>query len=109
MGLLLNTEPRKLIEERLPIRDISAQSVREKSISHRHISTLHLYWARRPLAVSRVTALAALLPATPEIDNKWHPELPRLAEWETVSDPKNSSRYYLIKQARQAIREAYGG
>ena len=104
----LLVDKRKLIEEHLPISDISTESVREKSIRHGHISTLHLYWARRPLAVSRVTALAALLPATQEIVDKWRLELPLLAKWETVSSPQSSGQY-LIKQARQAIREAYGG
>jgi len=54
--------PRRLIEVDLPIKGISAQSAREKSIRHGHISTLHIWWARRPLAACRSVTLAALLP-----------------------------------------------
>ena len=38
---------KKLIEVAMPIKEISAESVRDKSIRHGHISTLHLWWARR--------------------------------------------------------------
>ncbi len=40
---------RRLIEDFIPIREIPAQAAREKSIRKGHISTLHLWWARRPL------------------------------------------------------------
>jgi putative DNA methylase len=43
----------RLIELSLPLDAISAQSAREKSIRHGHISTLHIWWARRPLAAVR--------------------------------------------------------
>jgi len=42
--------PKRLIEVDLPIKEISAHARREKSIRHGHISTLHIWWARRPLA-----------------------------------------------------------
>ena len=60
--------PRRLIEVDLPIREISAHARREKSIRHGHISTLHIWWARRPLAACRAVVMAALLPdpADPE-------------------------------------------
>ena len=45
--------PKKLIEVALPLDDINAASAREKSIRHGHPSTLHLWWARRPLAAAR--------------------------------------------------------
>ncbi len=54
--------PRRLIEVDLPIRKISAHARREKSIRHGHISTLHIWWARRPLAACRAVLLGALLP-----------------------------------------------
>jgi adenine-specific DNA methylase len=57
----MNTCPR-LIEVALPIREISAESVRDKSLRHGHISTLHLWWARRPLAASRGIVFASLVP-----------------------------------------------
>jgi hypothetical protein len=58
----------RLIEVALPIREISAESVRDKSLRHGHISTLHLWWARRPLAASRAVVFASLVP---------HPDDPR--------------------------------
>ena len=53
---------KKLIEVALPIKEISAESVRDKSIRHGHISTLHLWWARRPLPVCRAIVFASLIP-----------------------------------------------
>ena len=54
--------PKRLIEVDLPIREISAQARREKSIRHGHISTLHIWWARRPLAACRAVLCASLWP-----------------------------------------------
>jgi adenine-specific DNA methylase len=54
--------PKRLIEVDLPIRKLSEHARREKSIRHGHISTLHMWWARRPLAACRAVVLGALLP-----------------------------------------------
>lgn len=54
--------PKRLIEVDLPIARISAHARREKSIRHGHISTLHIWWARRPLAACRAVILASLWP-----------------------------------------------
>lgn len=54
--------PKRLIEVDLPIKEISAHARREKSIRHGHISTLHIWWARRPLAACRAVVCAALWP-----------------------------------------------
>lgn len=54
--------PKRLIEVDLPIKKISAHARREKSIRHGHISTLHIWWARRPLAACRAVLCAALWP-----------------------------------------------
>jgi adenine-specific DNA methylase len=54
--------PKRLIEVDLPIRRISAHARREKSIRHGHISTLHIWWARRPLAACRAVICASLWP-----------------------------------------------
>src|SRR5713226_2112971 len=54
--------PKRLIEVDLPIKRISAHARREKSIRHGHISTLHIWWARRPLAACRAVVCAALWP-----------------------------------------------
>lgn len=56
------TYPKRLIEVDLPIARISAHARREKSIRHGHISTLHIWWARRPLAACRAVICAALWP-----------------------------------------------
>src|SRR3954452_371659 len=54
--------PKRLIEVDLPIKRISAHARREKSIRHGHISTLHIWWARRPLAACRAVICASLWP-----------------------------------------------
>ena len=53
--------PRKLIEVALPLDAINAACAREKSIRHGHPSTLHLWWARRPLAAARAVIFAQLV------------------------------------------------
>ena len=53
---------KKLIEVALPIKEISAESTRDKRVNHGHISTLHLWWARRPLPVCRAIVFASLVP-----------------------------------------------
>ncbi|MYA18269.1 MAG: DUF1156 domain-containing protein, partial [Gammaproteobacteria bacterium] len=52
----------RLAEATLPLRQISLDSVHEKNVRHGHISTLHIWPARRPLAASRAMLLATLLP-----------------------------------------------
>jgi len=53
--------PKKLIEVALPLDDINVACAREKSIRHGHPSTLHLWWARRPLAAARAVLFAQLV------------------------------------------------
>src|SRR5437588_2162121 len=60
---------KKLIEISIPLEAINAASVREKSIRHGHPSTLHLWWARRPLAACRAVLFASLVDDPTE-----HPE-----------------------------------
>lgn len=55
------THHKKLIEVALPLEDINAASAREKSIRHGHPSTLHLWWARRPLAAARAVIFAQMV------------------------------------------------
>ena len=52
---------KKLIEVALPLEAINAASAREKSIRHGHPSTLHLWWARRPLAAARAVLFAQMV------------------------------------------------
>ena len=56
------TKAKKLIEVAMPIKEISAESVYDKYIHHGHISTLHLWWARRPLPICRAVIFASLVP-----------------------------------------------
>ena len=67
---------KKLIEVALPLEEINKACVREKSIRHGHPSTLHLWWARRPLAAARAVIWASLVD-----DPSSHPEeFPTLEE-----------------------------
>ena len=59
---MIPRECKRLAEVDFPIAAVSRHAVREKSIRHGHPSTLHLWWARRPLASSRAVLLALLLP-----------------------------------------------
>ena len=64
------TRKKKLIEVALPLDDINKACVREKSIRHGHPSTLHLWWARRPLAAARAVIFSQMVD-----DPSEHPEL----------------------------------
>ncbi len=58
----MNIKPKKkLIEVALPLEAINVASAREKSIRHGHPSTLHLWWARRPLATARAVIFAQMV------------------------------------------------
>jgi putative DNA methylase len=66
----VTVQKRKLIEVALPLEAINRESAREKSIRHGHPSTLHLWWARRPLAACRAVLFAQLVD-----DPSSHPEI----------------------------------
>ena len=59
---MIPKECKRLAEVDFPIAEVSKHAAREKSIRHGHPSTLHLWWARRPLASSRAVLMALLLP-----------------------------------------------
>ena len=61
-ALMIPKECKRLAEVDFPIAEVSRHAAREKSIRHGHPSTLHLWWARRPLASSRAVLLALLWP-----------------------------------------------
>jgi len=63
------SDDRRLIEDYLPIEAISAEASREKSVRKGHISTLHLWWARRPLVACRAAVYGALVPASRFVPN----------------------------------------
>ena len=108
--------PKKLIEAALPLDAISAASAREKSIRHGHPSTLHLWWARRPLAAARAVLWASLVD-----DPSAHPDrfpteedqklerkrlfgiLERLVVWKNSNDPE------VLAEARTEMEESCGG
>jgi len=94
----------RLIETVFPLRRVSEESVREKNIRHGHISTLHIWWARRPLAASRATALAALLPDDPRRRETLLRLVRDLAPWEAVQGENPD-----LEEARARIRETFGG
>jgi putative DNA methylase len=105
-------DDKRLIEDYLPIREISAEASREKSVRKGHISTLHLWWARRPLVACRAAVYGALVPATqfqpvngPEEKRaslgraNAHKFITRLCKY--PGDPE------VIKQAQRHILEAH--
>src|SRR2546423_15688359 len=63
------SDDRRLIEDYLPIEAISAEAPGEKSVGKGHISTLHLWWARRPLVACRAAVYGALVPASRFVPN----------------------------------------
>jgi len=96
---------KKFIEETFPVREVSVESAKEKNIRHGHISTLHIWWARRPLASSRATSYAALIPAPKDI-NEWNKKRQFIIDF---SKWENSLNQRMIKQAREDILKANGG
>ena len=99
---------KKFIEYDLPLKEISEESAREKNIRHGHPSTLHIWWARRPLAASRATAFAALIddpgPENPEKRKEIYELIKEIAPWEAVKDGNSKA----IKRAQEMIKEQYG-
>lgn len=106
---------KKLIEVALPLDEINAASAREKSIRHGHPSTLHLWWARRPLATARAVIWSSLVD-----DPSAHPEqfptkeeqdaererlfdiLRSLVVWENSNNPE------VLDAAKAEIRRSMG-
>ena len=91
----------RLIEVALPIREISAESVRDKNIDHGHISRLHIWWARRPLAASRAVVFASLVP-DPD-DDRCPAEFRLAVEHHLKSHVPSELRYF--RRGRQDVRD----
>lgn len=89
--------PKRLIEVDLPIKRISAHARREKSIRHGHISTLHIWWARRPLAACRAVLCASLWP-DPE-DKHCPSEFVEVAKEEMAKWSNNDHLQLLSKES----------
>ena len=62
-------DDKRLIEDDLPIEAISVEASREKAVRKGHISTLHLWWARRPLVACRTVVYGALVPSARFVPN----------------------------------------
>ncbi len=107
---------KKLIEVALPLEKINVESAREKSIRHGHPSTLHLWWARRPLAAARAVIWASLVDdpsshpekfPTEEEQNRERQRLFRILEdlvvWENSNDEQ------VLEAAKAEILKSTGG
>lgn len=99
---------KKLIEVSIPLEDINAESAREKSIRHGHPSTLHLWWARRPLAAARAVLFAQLVDdpsSDPDLTEdqqkaereRLHGIIRRLVKWDNVNNES------LLREAHEEI------
>src|SRR5262249_23206301 len=115
-GSKLMINRKKLIEVALPLEAINKASAREKSIRYGHPSTLHLWWARRPLAACRAVLFTQLVDdpsahpeqfPTEEAQNvereRLHGIMKRLVVWENIHDEA------LLEEAREEIRKSCGG
>ncbi len=96
---------KSFIESDFPVKEVSVESAREKNIRHGHISTLHIWWARRPLASSRASIYAAL---TPETENE-EERLKRAQFIHSLSKWENSLNKTLLERAKVEILKANGG
>ena len=94
---------KKLIEVALPLDAINAESAREKSIRHGHPSTLHLWWARRPLAACRAVLFASLVddPAEPAAPPAYLAALDRLPKPDPL--PLGWDTFVLVEQRRERL------
>ena len=110
--------PKKLIEVALPLDDINAAAAREKSIRHGHPSTLHLWWARRPLAAARAVIFAQMVndpSETVEGDKRLREtQLKITNEREMLFDIirelvkwENTNNEEVLNKAREAIRNSW--
>ena len=109
---MTGSKPRKkLIEVALPLDAINKASAREKSIRHGHPSTLHLWWARRPLAAARAVIFAQMV----DDPSSWPELFPTEAEQENERQRlfrlieqlvrwENTTNEELLEQAREEIR-----
>jgi putative DNA methylase len=108
------TQKKKLIEVALPLEAINVASAREKSIRHGHPSTLHLWWARRPLAAARAVIFAQMVDdpsAHPDIfptEKKQEKERQRLFKIiEELVKWENTTNEEVLQEARDAIWQSW--
>ena len=113
---MTNTPKRKLIEVGIPLKTINEESAREKSIRHGHPSTLHLWWARRPLAAARAVLFAQLVDDPSSHPDRFPTDQDVAAERKRLHDLieelvvwENSNKEELLARAHQKILESTGG
>ncbi|MFX1254882.1 MAG: DUF1156 domain-containing protein [Promethearchaeota archaeon] len=96
---------KRFIETDFPIKEVSKESTREKNRRYGNISTLHVWWARRPLAASRSSIYASLIPFSEnqETHRKTTQFISELSNW------ASSNQELLLKKARNNILEANNG
>ena len=110
--------PKKLIEVALPLDDINVAAAREKSIRHGHPSTLHLWWARRPLAAARAVLFAQMVndPGFQQGEgfkhgvNKKDAEFKREKLFQIIRELvlwENTNNEEVLQRARAAIAESW--
>ena len=97
---------KRFIEWDLPLAEISETSAREKNIRHGYPSTLHIWWARRPLASSRATNFAALIDLPDDLEKRKEITelIKKITPWEAVKNGNDAN----IKKAQQMIKEQWG-
>ena len=107
--------PKKLIEVALPLDAINAASAKEKSIRHGHPSTLHLWWARRPLAACRAVLFASLVDDPSAHPDKFKTDVEQNAERERLFEIirrlvawENSNNPTVLAEAHSEIRRSCG-
>jgi putative DNA methylase len=107
---------KKLIEVALPLETINRESAREKSIRHGHPSTLHLWWARRPLAAARAVIWASLVDDPSSHPDKFPTEEAQDAERERLFDIlrelvvwENSNNQDVLNRAKAEIMSSTDG
>ena len=111
------TYRKKLIEVALPLDDINREAAREKSIRHGHPSTLHLWWARRPLAACRAVSylphLSMILSSRPEeFPTEADQERERKRLFEIIQDLvkwENINNEHVLEKARAEILKSTDG
>ena len=101
----MKIKDKRFIEDTFPIREVSVEGAKEKNIRRGHISTLHIWWARRPLATSRATNFAALIPVPESEEDKQKTRnfIAELTKWESADNES------LIAKASKLILNANGG
>ena len=111
-----NNIKKKLIEVAIPLEAINTASAREKSIRHGHPSTLHLWWARRPLAACRAVLFAQLVDDPSSHSDKFPTHEAQEAERKRLFGIieelvlwENSTNEEVLERARAEIRKSCGG